>query len=151
MVRKGNIHVPSLYSTKAGSPYFYTGGFNLRAFAAWLGAIALVIPGVSGALNPGSIGDAAVKIYNMGFLISTTFAALFYYICCRIWPVQIYPTELGSKDTSWEATRYTEGFFPEDEIVPDYLQETVIEGVTVGPSKGSLEVETVKMQKEAMI
>ncbi|KAK4868277.1 hypothetical protein LT330_006999 [Penicillium expansum] len=150
IARKGNIHVPSLYNAKPGTPYFYTGGFNLRAFAAWFGAIALVIPGVSGALNPGSVADAAVKIYNMGFLISTAFAALVYYICCRIWPVQIYPTELRAKDASWEAMRYTEGFFPEDEIVPDYLQETVIEGITVKPSKGSLEEETMDMQKEAM-
>lgn len=86
----------------------------------------------------------------MGFLISTAFAALAYYISCRMWPVQIYPTELGTKDASWEVMRYTEGFFPEDEIVPDYLQETVIEGVTVKPPKGSLE-DTVNMRKEGMI
>lgn len=64
--------------------------------------------------------------------------------------MQIYPAELGTKDESWEAMRYTEGFFPEDEIVPDYLQETVIEGVTVKPSKGSLE-ETMSMRKEGML
>ncbi|KAJ5578632.1 uncharacterized protein N7459_007596 [Penicillium hispanicum] len=139
ITRRGNIHVPSLYNTEPGSPYFYTYGFNLRAFAAWLAAIILVIPGVSGALHPGSIGQAAVHIYNMGFLLSTTFAALVYYICCKIWPVQLYPRELGAKDDSWEAMRYTEGFFPEDEVVPEYLQETIIEGQQVQPSKALLQ------------
>jgi NCS1 family nucleobase:cation symporter-1 len=89
-------------------------------------------------------------MYDMGFLISTTFAALAYYICCRFWPVQIYPTGLGAKDASWEAMKYTEGFFPENEIVPDYLQETVIEGVRVRPEKGSLEDDSMRVRKKTM-
>jgi NCS1 family nucleobase:cation symporter-1 len=96
---------------------------------AWIVAIALVIPGVASVLAPGSIGPAAVKIYNMGFLLSTIVAGLVYYIACRLWPVAIYPAELDDgRDKSWEAMGYTEGFFPEDEVVPEYLREKVFDG-----------------------
>lgn len=62
----------------------------------------------------------------MGFLLSTIVAGLVYYIACRIWPVAIYPAELdvdNNKDKSWEAMGHTEGFFAEDEVVPEYLRE----------------------------
>ncbi|OKL62315.1 hypothetical protein UA08_03031 [Talaromyces atroroseus] len=131
LIRKGNVHVPSLYKAQPGAIYYYTAGFNLRAFAAWAISIALVIPGVSGALNPGSIGIAAVRMYNMGFLLSTIVAGLIYYVSCRIWPVPIYPPELAKDDYSWEAMRYTEGFFPEDEVIPEYLREKVLDGMQI--------------------
>ncbi|KAH7303877.1 putative allantoin permease [Stachybotrys elegans] len=114
IVRRGNIHVPSLYSTKSDSPYFYYHGFNLRAFGPWVIAIVLVIPGVAGALNPGSIGVAAVRIYNMGFLLSTTVAGLLYYAACTIWPIQFYPPGHEAKSTAWEVMRHNEGFFEGD-------------------------------------
>ncbi|KAJ6103573.1 hypothetical protein N7486_003795 [Penicillium sp. IBT 16267x] len=146
--RRGNIHVPSLYNPTPGSPYFYTYGFNPRAFVAWAAGVALVIPGVSGALKPGSIGIAAVHIYNMGFLLSTTFPAVVYYVCCKIWPVQVYPREVGPQDDSWEAMKYTEGFFPQDEIVPEYLQETLIEGQYVEARKEPSKIGELDLEKK---
>jgi nucleobase:cation symporter-1, NCS1 family len=142
LIRNGNIHVPSLYKAQPGSIYYYTAGFNFRAFAAWAISIALVIPGVAGALNPGSIGTAAVRMYNMGFLLSTVVAGLIYYVTCRIWPVPIYPPEMVAqgKDESWEAMRYTEGFFPEDEVIPEYLREKVLDGMQVNTFVGEKEV-----------
>ncbi|KAL2817985.1 permease for cytosine/purines, uracil, thiamine, allantoin-domain-containing protein [Aspergillus cavernicola] len=116
LVRKGNIHIPSLYSTAPNKPYYYTFGFNLRAFASWAAAIALVIPGVSGALNPGSIGTAAVRIYDLGFLISTSVTAVLYYASCRLWPVMVYPVEHADHETGRENMRYTEGFFGDEEV-----------------------------------
>lgn len=70
-------------------------------------------------------------MYNMGFLLSTVVAGLVYYLGCRIWPVEIYPKEVQSKDESWEAMRYTEGFFPEDEVIPEYLRDKVLDGQLV--------------------
>ncbi|RDW86071.1 uncharacterized protein DSM5745_02713 [Aspergillus mulundensis] len=136
LIRKGNIHIPSLYATESGKPYYYTHGFNLRAFISWAAAIALVIPGVSGALSPGSIGTAAVRIYDLGFLLSTSMAALLYYTACRIWPVQIYPAEHVDADKSWEAMRFTEGFFGDEDVVLAYLvQTTLLEERTVSAGK----------------
>jgi NCS1 family nucleobase:cation symporter-1 len=144
------MHVPSLYNVTPGSPYMYTHGFNLRAYAAWIIAIALVISGIAGVLQPGSIGTAAVRIYNLGFLLSTSVAALVYYASCKIWPVQLYPTEYTSsiapKDTSWEVMRYTEGFFPEDEVIPEYVRDEMLM-MGVGLEKEEVQ-ETVKIDSD---
>jgi len=64
--RRGNIHVPSLYTPGHGSPYYYAKGFNIRAFVAWACGVVLVISGISGAINPGSISQTAVNVYNCG-------------------------------------------------------------------------------------
>ncbi|KAL5337503.1 permease for cytosine/purines, uracil, thiamine, allantoin-domain-containing protein [Aspergillus crustosus] len=149
LIRKGNIHVPSLYSTTPSSPYYFTHGFNIRAFASWAAAIALVIPGVSGALNPGSIGTAAVRIYDLGFLISTTVTGVLYYASCAIWPVRIYPVGQEGADLGFEGMRFTEGFFGDEEVVPEYLLETTfLEGRAVVVAKGGSPLEG-KMEEAA--
>lgn len=84
----------------------------------------------------------------MGFLLSTTFPALVYYVCCKIWPVQVYPQEVGPQDDSWEAMKYTEGFFPQDEIVPEYLQETLIEGQYLEAKKEPSEIGELDLEKK---
>jgi NCS1 family nucleobase:cation symporter-1 len=68
--RRGNIHVPSLYKPETGSPYYYTKGFNIRAFVAWACGVVLVISGISGAIKPGSISQTAVNVYNCGYVQS---------------------------------------------------------------------------------
>lgn len=130
LIRRGNIHVPSLYSTDADSPYMYYKGFNLRAFGCWAAAVVLVLPGVANSLSPGSLEIAATRIYNMGFLLSTTVAGLLYYTVCCIWPVQVYPSRYADQPTTFEHMRHTEGFFPEDDHYPAHLIEggTVVEG-----------------------
>ena len=53
MIRRGNIHVPSLYSAEGDKPdpdglYFpKPKGFELKAFAAWIIGIALPLPGLA--------------------------------------------------------------------------------------------------------
>ncbi|KAF9875176.1 allantoin transport [Colletotrichum karsti] len=124
LIRNGNLHVPSLYSTKPESPYYYFHGFNLRAFGSWAAAVVLVVPGVSGNLHPGSIGTAAVRIYNMGFLLSSITAGLLYYASCKVWPVQIYPPEWNDQPKTREFMRHTEGFFTGEEMYPVHLLDT---------------------------
>lgn len=136
LIRNGNIHVPSLYSTSSDSPYFYLEGFNLRAFGSWAAAVLLVLPGVSGNLHSGSIGLAAVRIYNMGFLLSTVTAGVLYYISCQIWPVRVYPPQRDDQPKTWEFLRHTEGFFPGDRMFPAHLLVTpVVNGKEVLDTK----------------
>lgn len=150
-MRKGNIHVPSLYSTTSESPYFYYRGFNLRAFASWIIAIALVIPGVAGAINPGSIGVAAVRMYNMGFLLSTTVGGLLYYVFSVVWPVDLYPPQFADRSKSWEAMRFTEGFFAEEEgsLAPSEGDEAVIDGKGLdGGSRAATEADIADKEEK---
>jgi NCS1 family nucleobase:cation symporter-1 len=69
-IRKGNVHVPSLYKSASVSPYYYYNGFNLRAYGAWAIAVGITISGIAGVLSPGSISQTAVNIYNTGELSS---------------------------------------------------------------------------------
>ncbi|KAF6817674.1 allantoin transport [Colletotrichum musicola] len=150
LIRKGNLHVPSLYSTSADSPYYYYKGFNFRAFGSWAASVLLVVPGVSGNLNPGSIGLPAVRIYNMGFLLSTITAGLLYYISCKVWPVKIYPLRREHEPKSWEFMRHTEGFFPEDDFFPMNLAEdsTIYGKEAMAESKEQISKEPDDRQKD---
>lgn len=129
MIRKGNIHIPSVYRPERGSPYYYTKGINTRAYAAWASGVVLVISGISGAINPGSISQTAVNVYNCGFILSGTAGAVVYYFICRIWPVQIYPTGRHADESmAWETMVPTEGFFLDDDPLPTYVRERVYIG-----------------------
>ena len=129
LIRKGNVHVPSLYRPEPDSPYYYTKGFNFRTYIAWVVGIMLVISGISGAINPGSISETAVNIYNCGFVLSLTGAAVTYWVLCKLWPVRVYPRGAHEGDSRrWESMRSTEGFFVDDEPLPDYIQERILVG-----------------------
>jgi nucleobase:cation symporter-1, NCS1 family len=129
LIRKGNVHVPSLYRPDNTSPYYYTKGVNLRAFAAWVAGVVLVISGISGAINPSSISQTAVNIYNCGFVLSFTCAAVVYYVACRIWPVRLYPEGLHQGESrEWEDMVPTEGFFSDDSPMPGYIREKILFG-----------------------
>ncbi|KAL4969928.1 nucleobase cation symporter-1 family protein [Aspergillus stella-maris] len=136
LIRRGNLHIPSLYNPQPETPYFYTSGFNVRAFISWAAAIALVIPGVSGALNPGSIGTAAVRIYDLGFLVSTSVAGVLYYCLCWVWPVRMFSGHYEGREIGmgFEGMKASEGFFGDESFVPGYLESSVEGsiGVVVG-------------------
>ncbi|SPN99079.1 related to uracil permease [Cephalotrichum gorgonifer] len=115
LVRKGNLHVPSLYSTNPDSPYYFTKGFNLRAFGSWFAAILIVIPGVANTIAPGSIGIAA------------------------IWPVKLYPSKYSDRPKTWECMRHTEGFFMEDDCYPEHLAENTVLDAEKGSDDGKMD------------
>ncbi|KAF7189030.1 Allantoin permease, partial [Pseudocercospora fuligena] len=115
--------------------YWISRRFNIRAYVAWVVGVVLVISGISGAIKPGSISQTAVNVYNCGFILSFTGAAVTYYILCLIWPVQVYPRgphENESKD--WEVMVPTEGFFADDSPLPDYIRSKMLYGEEVMPT-----------------
>ncbi|KAI0475176.1 putative allantoin permease [Xylariaceae sp. FL0804] len=129
VVRRGNLHVPSLYDARPGAPYYYTAGVNPRAFAAWVAGVVLVISGIAGAIKPGSISETAVNVYNCGFILSLTTGAVVYYVACKLFPPKIYPDgEHQGDSTRWEAMVPTEGFFPDDDPLPAYIRERTLLG-----------------------
>jgi nucleobase:cation symporter-1, NCS1 family len=121
IVRRGNIHMPSVFIGDKASVYWYWRGINLRAYGAWVIGVALVVHGVAGALNPGSVNVASTRIYNMGFILSTLAGGVSYYGICKFWPVKIYPEAHAYEPTTWEHMAPTEGYFEDDNLIPDYL------------------------------
>lgn len=139
--RKGNVHIPSVYRAEKGCPYYYTYGVNFRAYAAWMVGVGLVISGIRGAIEPGSISAVVVNIYNCGFVLSFTAAGVTYYVLCRIWPVQILPRGVATRRARYEGEEeegeeekslrreymvHTEGFLVDDVPLPGYIKDKMV-------------------------
>lgn len=103
--------------------------------------VGLVISGIRGAIEPGSISAVVVNIYNCGFVLSFTAAGVTYYVLCRIWPVQILPRGVGARRAMYEGEEeegeeekslrreymvHTEGFLVDDVPLPGYIKDKMV-------------------------
>lgn len=63
------------------------------------------------------------------FILSGTAGAIVYALLCKFWPVQVYPTGQHSTERmGWEKMVPTEGFFHDDETMPEYIKDKVLIG-----------------------
>ncbi|EPE10503.1 allantoin transport [Ophiostoma piceae UAMH 11346] len=139
LIRRGNFHVPSLYTMDAGAPYTYWHSWNLRAVAAWVAGVAFTVHGVSGALHPKSVNQNSKNMYKLGFLLSFTMGSLVYYVLCRIWPPPVYPQAIPGGEVASDLMRFeymaaSEGFFPGEnyDSIKGVLQaDTDVDGIAL--------------------
>ncbi|KAL4805341.1 permease for cytosine/purines, uracil, thiamine, allantoin-domain-containing protein [Aspergillus unguis] len=111
IIRRGNIHVPSLYTKEAGTVYAYFHGWNLRAIGAWVCGVVATVHGIAGSLGDGrAVGQASKDIYKLGFLVSFLVGGLFYYAFTIIWPVEA----IGG---GFEEMARTEGFLEGESVL----------------------------------
>lgn len=118
-IRKGNLHIPSLYNPDKSSMFWYGNkyGLNWRAFAAWAVGLGLTISGVSDSIRPGSVAIGAVRIYKLGFLLSFISAFLAYGVICYFFPVpQPLPNDMDLKDVTFEQFAETDGFLENESL-----------------------------------
>lgn len=145
--------MPSVFLGGPQSVYWYWHGFNPRAYAAWVIGVVLVVHGVANALNPGTLGVASTNMYNMGFILSSLGGGVSYYIICLIFPVKIMPDNHADEPVTWERMAATEGFFEDDEGVPNYIdfgRESGLTGVVMRETEGQDErVLTPTEEKDA--
>ncbi|CAK5272608.1 unnamed protein product [Mycena citricolor] len=114
VVRRGNVHVPSLYDGSRGSLYWFWGGFNLRAIAAWCVGTGLTISGIAAGFTPGSVNSASVDLYSLGWLLSVVASGTTHYVLNRLFPVPIAPRDRPSGAQPFEYLAKKEGFYDED-------------------------------------
>lgn len=150
IVRKGNVHIPSVFIGGPQSIYWYWHGFNLRAYAAWLIGVALVVHGVANSLNPGTLGQASTDIYNMGIILSSLAGGLSYYLICLVFPPPIMPPAHADEPVTWERLAKTEGFFPDDENVPRYIHFDNETSIVARYSQDQTEKEDEKSEKAVL-
>lgn len=132
IVRKGNMHVPSLYDKQPGHPYTYFKGWNLRAIASWVAGVAFTVHGIAGSLDPTAVNEASKNIYKLGFILSFLMGASVYYVSSVIWPMSVYPTEnYAETPTGFEAMATSEGFFPGESIhsIRGILEAGIVEEI----------------------
>lgn len=111
--RRGNIHVPSLYDGSRKSLYWFTGGVNLLGVFAWCGGTVMGLPGLVGQYQPQLITQAALYMYDLGWVLTFASAAIIYAVCVTIVKPKVVPagrqgTPLGRE---WLANEGREGFF----------------------------------------
>lgn len=128
IIRKGNFHIPSLYTKAPGTPYRYKNGWNLRAIAAWVAGVAFTVHGIAGSLDKNAVNQASKNMYKLGFLLSFLMGSLVYYVLCLIWPVPVYPEGKSDEDTSFEAMTGSEGFFYDENV--DSIRGSLLVGET---------------------
>ncbi|EGV61710.1 hypothetical protein CANTEDRAFT_109310 [Yamadazyma tenuis ATCC 10573] len=114
IIRRGNIHVPSLYTKKSSGVYHYYKGVNIWGFFAWALSTVLGIPGLYSAYNPGTLNDVATEIYDSGWLYTFISGFVLYTVLGLIFKPRVFPD--GHEDTpkTWEYMTSTDGFFEED-------------------------------------
>ncbi|KAJ7755336.1 permease for cytosine/purines, uracil, thiamine, allantoin-domain-containing protein [Mycena maculata] len=114
LIRRGNIHVPSLFDATPGSLYWFTGGFNWRAIIAWFAGTGLTISGIAAGYDPGAVGLVAVNLYSTGWLLSVSMSAVVYTILSLVFPVPITPASRPNATEPFEYLSNKEGFYDED-------------------------------------
>lgn len=73
-------------------------------------------------------------------MLSGTAGAVIYALLCKIWPVQVYPSGQHSTERmGWEKMVPTEGFFHDDETMPEYVKDKVLIGEVPLSASGSRE------------
>ncbi|KAK0391824.1 hypothetical protein NLU13_1323 [Sarocladium strictum] len=89
IVRRGNLHTPSVHDGTKGSLYWLWSGVNWVGVFAWTCGMVMGLPGLVGALNPGS-------------LRSYFTAGTFYYILRLFIKAQVHPLGYEDMPTTWE-------------------------------------------------
>lgn len=132
IIRRGNMHVPSLFTKDKDAPYTYYKGWNPRAIVAWVSGVAFTIHGLAGAFDANSVNDASKSMYKLGFLLSLLMGGLVYWIACLIFPIPVYSAAAEaefSPSKRFESMAKSEGFFEGEGV-------DTIRGALAGPGNG---------------
>lgn len=87
ILRRGNITVRQLFTRSGEGIYYYTRGFNLRAYAAFVIGFLLPLPGFIESFGTVSASAAAAHLYSLGWELSFAVGGFAYLVMGLIWPV----------------------------------------------------------------
>jgi nucleobase:cation symporter-1, NCS1 family len=85
-IRKGNMSIEDMYSLSSNGRYYYFGGVNLRAFAAFIIGFLSPLPGFVASFGY-KIGLAASHMYALGWVLSFVMGCLSYWVICLVFKV----------------------------------------------------------------
>ncbi|KAH7878426.1 permease for cytosine/purines, uracil, thiamine, allantoin-domain-containing protein [Lentinula edodes] len=91
-IRKGHYRVTDLYDTRRNGWYWYTYGFNYRAYVAYIAGILINVVGFAGATGR-TVPIAATRIYEMSFFTGFGISTIVYLLLNWAFPV------LGASET----------------------------------------------------
>jgi nucleobase:cation symporter-1, NCS1 family len=116
-VRRGNIHVPSLYNGDKQGLYYFWSGCNWVAAISWLLGTTMGIPGLIGQYQPDIISEAARRMYMMGWILTFVTSSVVYIIASTFIKYKVFPTGRESTPKAWEwlSNEGREGFYEGEE------------------------------------
>lgn len=88
LVRKGGLHVGDLYCANSSSAYWYTFGFNWRAFVAWSMSIWPLLPGLVREVRGVSDGAGWDHLYDLSYFFGFFVALLLYWALSALFPTK---------------------------------------------------------------
>lgn len=110
LVHKGHYRVTDLYDAKKDGWYYYTYGFNLRAYAGYISGILINVVGFAGATGQ-SVPLAATHIYDLSFFTGLGTAGLVYWVLNQIFPARGAANKFEEVDLSEYTTDETDEDF----------------------------------------
>ncbi|ERT01310.1 hypothetical protein HMPREF1624_02553 [Sporothrix schenckii ATCC 58251] len=145
LVRRQKIRLSHLYRPH-DSIYWFAGGFNWRAFPAWLGGWAPTVGGLAYAAQGATAGPKALyELYYMAFLLGFAISAVIFFTLNAIFP----PEGLGEFDDVDVYGTFTEkeaaklGVVTNASIVEAVLDGDKNDSPDHGPEKQEGEMQTV--------
>lgn len=143
VIRSRRMKLTDLYHPRSDGIYYYTKGFNWRAFVAWVVGWASQIPGFAHAVTPAVIVPAGcTELYYLAYPLGFTISFLVYYGLHKAFP----PAGLGEIDS---IDYY--GTFSAEEAMKLGVEPSEIEGVEeiiASPDAGDLEESKKDMNGE---
>jgi len=86
IVRKGYLEIKELYDGRKSGPYFFTGGFNWRAYAAYICGILINVVGFAGEIGR-DVPIGATYLYRVNFFCGFGVSCGVYWLCSHFFPV----------------------------------------------------------------
>jgi NCS1 family nucleobase:cation symporter-1 len=86
LVRRGYLEIKELYDARKTGPYYFTLGFNWRAYAAYIAGILINVVGFAGAIGR-QVPIGATYIYNLNYFCGFIIAAGMYWGLCKLFPI----------------------------------------------------------------
>jgi NCS1 family nucleobase:cation symporter-1 len=85
-VRKGYVNTEDLFHSRKDGIYHYTGGWNWRAYAAYLAGMVPVFPGFLDSIGVKGIPVGAIKLFYLALPVGIFVGAAVYYPLNYFWP-----------------------------------------------------------------
>jgi len=101
LIRRGHYRVADLYSTRRDGWYYYTFGFNLRAYAAYIAGILINVVGLAGIMGR-EVPVAATRIYDLSYFTGFGVSAITYWLLNIAFPVVGASSKFEEIDLSGE-------------------------------------------------
>ncbi|KAK2741787.1 hypothetical protein FQN57_005531 [Myotisia sp. PD_48] len=86
VIRRGNMHLPDLFRSSKEGRYYYTKGFNIRAFAAFIIGFVIPLPGFISSFDI-HFSVAADRMFALGWVLSFLVGGLSYWLICFVFKV----------------------------------------------------------------